>query len=172
MGTKVILKSSWWPYLMIGICQHHFKSQQQCEGKKCSVVFYSWNDTEIYVNICIDKMFSKSRCRPEKWRVFFSYNNSNHKNVLFWVFPSVYFCVGPKHLPGHQVISPFLRGKRFRRWLMDLMESHFSSDAWKQVILKIDLLFLVAIDHTLKVTVKQSATQTLKLVKIWNGKST
>lgn len=48
---------------------------------------------------------------------------------------------------------------------MDLMESHFSSDARKQVILKIDLLFLVAIDHTLKVTVKQSVTQTLKLVK-------
>ena len=37
---------------------------------------------------------------------------------------------------------------------MELMESQFSSDAWKQVILKIDLLFLVAIDHTLKVSPK------------------
>lgn len=40
---------------------------------------------------------------------------------------------------------------------MELMESHFS-DAWKQVILKIDLLFRVAIDHTLKVSLKQSIT--------------
>lgn len=55
---------------------------------------------------------------------------------------------------------------------MELMESHFSSDTWKQVILKIDLLFLGAIDHTLKVSPKQSITQILKLVKIWNGKST
>lgn len=39
---------------------------------------------------------------------------------------------------------------------MELMESHFTSDARKQVILKIDLLFLVAIDHTLKVSLKQS----------------
>lgn len=54
---------------------------------------------------------------------------------------------------------------------MELMESHFS-DAWKQVILKIDLLFLVAIDHTVKVLPKQSVTQILKLVKIGNGKST
>lgn len=84
----------------------------------------------------------------------FSSNNNEHKNVLFWPFPSVYFSVGPKHLSGHQVISPFLREKWFKRWLMELMESHFSSDAWKQVILKIDLLFLVAIDHTLKVSLK------------------
>lgn len=84
----------------------------------------------------------------------FSSNNNEHKNVLFWAFPSVYFSVGPKHLSGHQVISPFLREKWFKRWLMELMESHFSSDAWKQVILKIDLLFLVAIDHTLKVSLK------------------
>lgn len=55
---------------------------------------------------------------------------------------------------------------------MELMESQFSSDAWKQVILKIDLLFLVAIDHTLKVSSKQSISQILKLVKFWNGKST
>lgn len=53
-----------------------------------------------------------------------------------------------------------------------VMEINFSSDAWKQVILQIDLLFLVAIDHTLKASPKQSITQIFKLVKIWNSKST
>lgn len=139
--------------------------------KKYSPALFSSKDREIYVDTYIDTILSKSRCGWESLMRHFSYNNSDHKNVLFWVFSSVYFCVGPKHLSGHQVISPFLRGKRFRRWLMELMESHFSSDAWKQVILKIDLLFLVAIDHTLKVSLKQSITQILKLGKTWNGKS-
>lgn len=139
--------------------------------KKYSPALFSSKDREIYVDTYIDTILSKSRCGWESLMRHFSYNNSDHKNVLSWVFSSVYFCVGPKHLSGHQVISPFLRGKRFRRWLMELMESHFSSDAWKQVILKIDLLFLVAIDHTLKVSLKQSITQVLKLGKTWNGKS-
>lgn len=139
--------------------------------KKSWIMNSNWHRVSAKITSDLNRNVKKI-CVDQTVMSHFSSNNNEHRNVLFWLFPSVYFCVGPKHLSGHQVISPFLREKWFRRWLMELMESHFSSDAWKQVILKIDLLFLVAIDHTLKVSLKRSITLILKLVKIWNGKST
>lgn len=120
--------------------------------KKSWIMNSNWHEVSAKITSDLKRNVRK-KVWTRKLMSPFSSNNNEHRSVLFWVFPSVYFCVGPKHLSGHQVISPFLREKWFRRWLMELMESHFSSsDAWKQVILKIDLLFLVAIDHTLKVS--------------------